>query len=111
MSTPAPVAPPATLQSVGEDALVTFLKFVAPVAGLALVNHLQGQVVSISAVYQAAYAGVAAAAAILIHGVPAVASKSQKAKAAQAQADLAKLVAAVRAAEAADAAKPVTPAV
>ena len=115
MSTPTPPAP--DLEQVAEDAAATFVKLVVPVVGLALANHYQGQVVNISAVYQAIYAGAAAAVAVLIHGVPAALTVKQRAKAVKveaeaekAAADLQKLVAAVRAAEAADAA-PKPPAV
>lgn len=108
MSTPSEAS---ALESVAVDAAKTFAKLTVPVLALAVSNHFQGQVVSISAVYQAVYAGVAAAAAVVIHGVPAALTARQKTQAAAAEAKLAKVVAAVRAAEAADAAKPVTPAV
>ena len=104
MSTPSEAS---ALESVAVDAAKTFAKLTVPVLALAVSNHFQGQVVSISAVYQAVYAGVAAAAAVVIHGVPAALTSHQKAQAAAAAAAEAKLVAAVKA----DLAKPETPAV
>ena len=104
MSTPSEAS---ALESVAVDAVKTFAKLTVPVVGLALANHFQGQAVNISAVYQVIYAGVAAAVAVVIHGVPAALTSHQKTQAAAAAAAEAKLVAAVKA----DLAKPETPAV
>lgn len=104
MSTPSEAS---ALESVAVDAAKTFAKLTVPVLALAVSNHFQGQTVSISAVYQAIYTGAAAAATVVIHGVPAALTSHQKTQAAAAAAAEAKLVAAVKA----DLAKPETPAV
>lgn len=89
------------VEAVLVDALATFGKLVLPVLGLALANHTAGQHISLSATYQESLVGLAAAASVLWHGVPAALSAKQDAKVQADAENFAKLVASIKAAEAA----------